>query len=65
MADDKKKLAGHRKSVLEHIEKYKKYTQDHEKAFALKTIRNVQTQIKKIMSKHPHWESKPEDTWNP
>ena len=65
MADDKKKLEGQRAAVREHIEKYNRYDLDEEKEFALKTIRNAQNQIKKILSKHPHWDSAPEDTWSP
>jgi len=65
MSDDKVKLKGQRAAIKEHIEKYNKYEIDHEKEFALKTIRNAQSQIKKILSKHPHWESDPLDTWSP
>ena len=65
MADDKTKLAGQRKAVREHIEKYKNYTLQHEKDFALKTIRNAQKQIASIMKKHPHWDSSFEDSWSP
>lgn len=65
MADDKTKLAGQRAAVREHIEKYNKYTQKHEKDYALKTIRNAQSQIASILKKHPHWPSSYEDTWSP
>ena len=65
MADDKTKLAGQRAAVREHIEKYNKYTQQHEKDYALKTIRNAQKQIASILKKHPHWPSSSEDTWSP
>lgn len=65
MADDRAKLQGQRAAIREHIEKYNRYDIDHEKEFALKTIRNAQAQITKILSKHPHWDSAPEDSWAP
>ena len=65
MADDKTKLEGQRKAVREHIEKYNTYTIQHEKDYALKTIRNAQKQIANILKKHPHWAGSYEDTWSP
>ncbi len=65
MADDKAKLEGQRAAIREHIEKYKRYSEQHEKDFALKTIRNCQNQISIIRSRHSHWPSIWEDTWRP
>ena len=65
MADDKTKLKGQRNAVREHIEKYNKYPNQEDKDFALKTIRNAQNHIKKILSKHSHWDSSYEDDWSP
>ncbi|MDZ7261256.1 MAG: hypothetical protein ONB05_04005 [candidate division KSB1 bacterium] len=65
MIDDKAKLEGQRAAIREHIDKYKRYSEQHEKAFALRTIRNCQKQIAKIKSKHPHWPSSWEDNWTP
>jgi hypothetical protein len=65
MADDKAKLKGQRAAVREHIDKYKKYGVQHDKDTALKTIKNCQNQIAKILSKHSHWPSSWEDNWRP
>jgi len=65
MADDKTKLAGQRRAVREHIDKYNKYPLEHDKNYALKTIRNAQNQIQRIRAKHPHWPSSYEDNWTP
>lgn len=65
MADEKDQLAGHRAAVREHVEKYKIYPNPADKNFALKTIRNVQAQIAKLIRRHPHWPKSWEDTWVP
>ena len=65
MADDKTKLEGQRRAVREHIEKYNRYPDKRDKEYALKTIRNAQNQIRRILSKHPHWGSSYEDNWAP
>ena len=62
--DEKRAVEGHRKAIREHIEKYKKYAIDHEKAFALKTIQNAQKQIADIKKKMRFADSF-EDTWKP
>lgn len=63
--DDQRKLDGHRASVREHIEKYKRYPDAYDKDFALKTIRRVQGEISEIKRKHTHWPDSPEDSWRP
>ena len=62
---DKAKLKGQRAAIRDHIFKYKWFTAQHDKDFALKTIRNCQNQITKILKKHPHSPSSFEDTWKP
>jgi len=57
--DDEVKLAGHRKCIEEHIAKYKTYKIDHEKLFALKTIRNAQQKIKEIRKGGDYGQSLP------
>jgi hypothetical protein len=65
MADDRLKLDGQRRAIREHIEKYKSYPNPADKNFALKTIRNAQEQIGKILTNHPHWLGSWEDKWTP
>lgn len=70
MADNtakaRKDLDGARKSVADHIDKYRRYTSQHDKDFALKTIRNVQARIKKIKDDHPSLRKDDNlDTWRP
>ena len=61
------KIHSHRRAVAEHIEKWRRYNQPHEKEFALKTIRNAQSQIAKLKDAHPslRYDNASEDTWTP
>jgi hypothetical protein len=63
----KRELGSMRRAIRDHIDKYKKYKQQHEKDFAVKTISNVQAQIAKLKSRHPTLgrDSSWEDTWRP
>lgn len=64
-ASARKKLNGHRRSVREHIEKWKRYPDGRDKAFALKTIERVQAEIQELRAKHPSLRGEPCDTWCP
>ena len=63
--DGKVKLDGQRRAIREHVEKYKKYPDDRDKNFALKTIKNCQKEVQSILKKYPHLSSSWEDTWIP
>lgn len=65
MSDEQRKIDGQRKSIREHIDKFKRYAVDHEKAFALKTIENAQLQIRKIKQRKPNVTESWEDEWTP
>lgn len=65
MSNPKEIVEGHRKAVVEHIEKYKKYPHPQDKEFALKTVNRVQDEISKIKQKNPKIENSWEDTWKP
>ncbi|MDQ6523987.1 hypothetical protein RB608_10265 [Nocardioides sp. LHD-245] len=69
MAEDLKKtetkIAGHRRAIRAHIEKYRRYPADQDKAFALKTIQNAQRQISDLKRRQPRASSSSEDTWRP
>ncbi|MCB1890389.1 MAG: hypothetical protein KDH20_22475 [Rhodocyclaceae bacterium] len=65
MADDRLKLEGQRAAIREHITKYEAYSLEGEKNFALKTIRNCQAQIAKLLARHKHWPASWEDNWLP
>ena len=60
-----RKVEGHRRAIQEHIEKYKKYKDENDKRFALKTIANAQRQIADIRTKHPSIRGQAEDSWRP
>jgi hypothetical protein len=64
-SDTKVKIDGHRRAIREHIEKYNRYPMKQDKDYALKTIRNVQTQIQSLRTKHPQIPADPIDTWRP
>lgn len=68
-ADNTKKakaqLEGARASVEEHIGKYKEYPHQQDKDFALGTVRRVQAEIAKILTKRPNLGSSWQDTWKP
>lgn len=61
------KISSHRKAIADHIDKWRRYSQPYEKEFALKTIRNAQTQITKLKDAHPslRHDNSSEDTWSP
>jgi len=65
MADDKVKLTGQRSAIREHIDKYNNFPAEHDKKFALKTIRNCQKQITKLLKRHSGWDKSWEDLWMP
>ena len=65
MADERAALAGQRRTVREHILKAEHYRGPGEREFALKTVRNAQGQIEKLMRRHPHWPASWEDKWIP
>jgi len=65
MADEQKKIDGHRRAVRDHIDKYKRYPVQQDKDFALKTIRRVQGEIADLMRKNPRARSSWEDSWRP
>ena len=71
MADNtakaRKELAGMRKAVADHIEKYQRYVEPYEKQGALKTVQRVQGDIARLKSKHPSLKDDSDrvDTWRP
>jgi hypothetical protein len=64
-ADTRVKIDGQRRAILEHIEKYNRYPMKQDKDFALKTIRNAQSQIQSLRGRHPQIPADPIDTWKP
>ena len=64
MADDKTKLAGHRKAIEEHIAKYEHYSHDQDKQYALKTIRRIQSEIRAIRNGNSHLAPDWQDDWD-
>lgn len=67
LARAREQLAGQRKAVEEHIEKWRRHTEPYEKTFALKTIQNAQGHIEKLKQKYPALsrDSSKFDTWRP
>ena len=65
MADDQKKLDGHRRAIREHIEKYERYPAKQDKDFALKTIQRVQREIADLKRRNSRLGDSREDTWRP
>lgn len=67
LARAREKLDGQRRAVREHVEKWNRYTEEYEKAGALKTIENAQGHIQKIKSDFPtlNNDNQKEDTWRP
>ena len=65
MADEKAALISQRASVREHIAKSEHYKGPGEREYALKTVRNAQSQIAKLIKRHPHWPASWEDSWIP
>lgn len=69
MADNtakaRKDLDGQRRSIREHIEKWKTYPAAQDKEFALKTIRRCQDHVSKLRRDHPSLGSSWEDSWRP
>lgn len=69
MADNtkraKEQVDGHRKAIRDHIAKWRAFTSQQDKDFALKTIRNAQGHISKLRSDHPSIDSSSEDSWRP
>lgn len=64
-ASARKKLNGHRRAVREHVEKWQRYPDADDKAFARKTIERIQNEIRDLRQKHPTLDGEPEDTWRP
>jgi len=65
MSDEERKIEGHRRAIREHIEKYKKYPDKHDKEFALKTIQRVQHEIADLKRRKPNIRASYEDSWRP
>jgi len=65
LKDVERKIAGHRRSIRDHIAKYERYPAAQDKAFALKTIQRVQGTIADLKRKQPRASSSYEDTWRP
>ena len=66
LADIKKKIEGHRKSIREHQKKYADYALDREKETAWKTIQRVQKLIAELREGHEkNLPAAEEDTWKP
>ena len=63
--DAETKLAGQRKAIQDHINKYNVYAHEQDKNFALKTIRNAQQQIEDIKKRNPKTSMSHLDTWKP
>ena len=59
------KIAGHRRAIRDHIAKYERYPAAQDKAFALKTIKGVQSTIRDLKRRQPRASSSFEDTWQP
>jgi hypothetical protein len=65
MADDQRKIDGHRRAIREHIDKYQRYPAQQDKEFALKTIQRVQREIADLKRRNPRIRDAREDTWRP
>jgi hypothetical protein len=65
LADDEKKLEGHRRAIREHIAKYERYPAKQDKDFALKTIERVQSEIRDLKRRNPRLRDASEDSWRP
>lgn len=67
LATARKQIAGHRQQIRGSVDKWKKYAEPYEKTNQLKTIKNVQGQIEKLVSKHPTLRNERswEDSWIP
>ena len=63
MSDVERKLAGHRRAVKEHIDKYNRYPAKQDKDFALKTIQRIQNEIADLKRRNRTAGSSWEDTW--
>ena len=62
--DEERAVDRHRTTIRDHIDKYKRYSADHEKQFALKTIQNAQQQIRDIKRRKPSIRDSWEDNWS-
>ncbi len=65
MADEKQAIASQRATVREHIAKAEFYKGPGEREYALKSVKNAQGQIHKLIKRHPHWPASREDRWLP
>lgn len=67
LAKAREQLSGHRKAVEEHIEKWRRYPDQQDKSFALKTIENAQGHIAKLKQKYPALsrDTNKFDSWRP
>jgi hypothetical protein len=65
VADDQRKVDGHRRAIREHMDKYRRYPAQQDKNFALKTIERIQREIADIKRRNPRIGSASEDTWRP
>jgi len=70
MADNtakaRKEIDGWRANIARHVEKFKRYSDPNDKAFALKTIQRDQASISTTKGKHPSLRiSSWQDSWRP
>lgn len=65
MSDEEKKVEGHRRAIREHIDKFNRYPDTHDKEFALKTIQRVQREIADLKRRKPNIRASYEDSWRP
>ena len=56
-----------RRAVADHVAKWRRYTEPHDKQFAAKTVSRVQADIARLKQGHPSLrnDSSWEDTWTP
>lgn len=64
-ASARNKVDGHRRAIRDHIDKYKRYNDENDRRFALKTIANAQQQIADLRKKHSTIPGSTEDSWRP
>ncbi len=62
MAERSRRAKGMRRG---HLARYRRYTGDDDRRFALKTIRNAQDQIAKLRRRNPTLPASWEDSWRP
>ena len=63
MSNEERKIQGHRKAVRDHIDKYRRYPEQNDKQFALKTIDRIQSEISKLKRRKSTLTDSWEDSW--